>query len=169
MKELIPSEGVEFLEIVNKERGLLWEKIELIREEFLKTKQAINHHTPEWEQAYPLKHHIEGGLYTREIFMPKNNICISFIHKQDHPSFLLKGEVSVILDNAEIKRLKAPCKIFTKAGTQRMFFIHEDTTWVCVYKTDQENIKDIEKDIYTLNYKELDNKIINNYKQLWQE
>ena len=75
--EIIPSEGIPFLETINNERGLLWEKIELVRQEFLKSKEVINHHTPEWEETYPLKPHVEGGLYTREIFMPKNNICIS--------------------------------------------------------------------------------------------
>ena len=48
------------------------------------------------KEYYPLKHHIEGGLYTREIFMPKGHLTISFIHKQQHPSFLMKGKVSFV-------------------------------------------------------------------------
>ena len=39
----------------------------------------------------PLNHRLKDGLYTREIFMPKGTLVVSFIHKQSHPSFFLKG------------------------------------------------------------------------------
>ena len=121
------------------------------------------------DELMPVKHHLKDGLYTREIFMPKNSLVVSFIHKQSHPSFFLKGEMSVLLDTGEVKRIKAPMVVQTDIGTQRVAFMHEDCVWTCVYKTDAETIEEAEKEVYTYNYKELPSYVINNKKMLCQE
>ena len=87
-----------------------------------------------------MKQHIEGGLYTRELFMPKDSVVISMIHKQQHPSFLLKGKVSYVTDDGDINTIVGPTTIFTQTGSQRVLYIHEDTEWACVYRTDKKNI-----------------------------
>jgi hypothetical protein len=87
--------------------------------------------------------------------MPKGSLVVSFIHKQNHPSFFMSGEMSVLLDTGDIKRIKAPMVVQTEVGTQRVAYMHEDTTWVCVYKTEKENIEDAMKEVYTTNFKEL--------------
>ena len=117
----------------------------------------------------PLKHDFSDGLYTREIFMPKGTVVVSFIHKQNHPSFFLSGEMSVLNDKGEINRIKAPMKVMTEIGTQRVAYMHEDCVWVCVYRTDKETIEEAEKDIYTEDYKELPEYVILNKKLLCQE
>jgi len=167
------KDGENILLEVHKNQGLLWEKISLFKEHILKMPNSVSH-TPGQEQSkgmkelFPLEHHIEGGLYTREVFMPKGTCVVSFIHKQDHPSFIISGEASVLMDTGEIKRYKAPDKIMTKQGTQRVFFIHQDTRWVCVYKTDKKTVNEAEKDIYTDNWKDLPIEIINQNKLLCQ-
>ena len=121
------------------------------------------------QQYYPLKHHMEGGLYTREIFMPKGHLTVSFIHKQQHPSFLLQGKVSFLNDEGKIVTIEAPHTVFTQVGTQRIFYIHEDTKWVCVHKTNATTVEEAEKEIYASDYKQLPKKIINKALKLWQE
>jgi hypothetical protein len=96
--------------------------------------------------------------------MPKGSIVVSFIHLTNHPSFFMSGEMSILMDNGEIKRLKAPMQIMTEIGTQRVAYMHEDCTWVCVYRTDKETIEEAEKDVYTENYLELPSHIILNKK-----
>jgi len=123
------------LEYVHQNRGLLWENINTFKENVLLHSDSVKHHTPEMDKLMPVTHHLKDGLYTREIFMPKGTLVVSFIHKQTHPSFFLKGEMSVLLDTGEVKRIKAPMKVMTEIGTQRVAYIHEDTTWVCVYRT----------------------------------
>ena len=61
----------------------------------------------------------------------------------------MKGEMSVLIDTGEIKRIKAPMVVQTEAGTQRVAYMHEDCIWSCVYKTDKETVEEAEKDIYT--------------------
>ena len=117
----------------------------------------------------PLKHTFADGLYIREIFMPKGSLVVSFIHKQNHPSFFLEGEMSILTDAGEVKRIKAPMKVMTEIGTQRVAYMHEDCKWVCVYRTDKTEIKDAQKDVYTLNYKDLPQLVINKKKLLCQD
>ena len=155
-------------------RGLLWEKIIKLEEQILSIKGALHHkagdsQSEEMQEAYPLKQHLEGGLYTRELFMPKGSLVISMIHKQQHPSFLLKGELSYLTDDGKIVRIKAPHRIFTQIGTQRVLYMHEDCEWCCVYKTDAKTFEEAEADVYTNNYKDLPKEIIIKNEKLCQE
>ena len=159
----------EILTYVHEKRGLLWEKIADFCEEFKKAEGVLQHHTEAMIQSFPVKHHLENGLYTREVFMPKGHLCVSFIHKQTHPGFFLSGEMSVLMDTGEIKRMKAPMKVITEIGTQRIGYMHEDCVWVCVYRTDKETIEEAEEEVYTLNYRELPEYVIINKKLLCQE
>jgi len=168
-------EGTQLLHELNNERGLLWEKIELLSDAMIDgVDGCVNHiagteQSNEMKKIYPLKQHIEDGLYTRELFMPKGSLIISMIHKHNHPSFLLKGKLSFIADNGTVKHIQAPCTVFTKQGTQRVFYTHEDVQWCCVYKTDATTFEEAEADVYTNDYRELPLKLINKNKLLWQE
>tara|TARA_R110000751_G_scaffold168217_1_gene274057 strand:- start:914 stop:1444 length:531 start_codon:yes stop_codon:yes gene_type:complete len=172
--QIIASNGTELLHDINNERGLLWEKIERLANMLVEHIPNCATHvvgTPQSQKMkdlYPLKQHIKDGLYTREVFMPKDNFIVSMIHKQNHPSFLLKGELSFISDNGEVKDIKAPYTIFTKAGTQRVFYTHEDTIWSCVFKTDELTFEQAEADVFSTNYRELPIELINKNKLLCQ-
>ena len=168
-----PSEGTEVLHEISNQRGLLWEKIEELGGKMIKQLHAGEHiagteQSEEMKKLYPLKQHIEGGLYTRELFMPKDHLIVSMIHTQDHPSFLIRGKVSFITDDGTVKYIEAPYTIFTKAGTQRVLYIHEDTDWACVFKSDEKTFEEAEADVYTNNYRKLPIELINKNKLLCQ-
>ena len=151
----------DLLKFISVDRGILWEAIAEFRDTIKNIAGAINHNTDEMDEVFPLKHNIQDGLYTREIFMPKGSLVVSFIHKTNHPSFFMSGEMSILADNGEVKRIKAPMKVMTEIGTQRVAYMHEDCVWVCVYKTDKETVEEAEKDVYTEDYLELPIEIIN--------
>lgn len=102
------------------------------------------------EKLLPLQHNFVDGLYIREIFMPKGTLLTSKIHKTNHPYFVMKGEVSVITENG-VERIKAPHIGFTKKGTKRVLYIHEDCNWITIHKTDTTNLEEIEKEIISNN------------------
>ena len=159
-------------EISNK-RGMMWEKIAEFQEQVNEIEGVIVHKAgeerTEIEEYYtPLKQNLEGGLYTRELFMPKGAVIVSMIHKQQHPSFLLKGELSYLTDEGEIKKIKAPSTVFTQKGTQRVFYVHKDSEWCCVYKTDAKTFEEAEADVYVDKFTELPEELINKTKKLWQ-
>ena len=154
--------------------GIMWDKIKLFQEKLNTLEGVMNHEagaeqSEELKETLPLKQHLEGGLYTREIFMPKGMVVVSMIHKQDHPSFVLKGVVSYLDDKGVVRTVEGPHKIFTKIGTQRVLYRHEDTTWCCVYKTNAKTFEEAEADVYTNNYKDLPKKVIKKIKKIWQE
>lgn len=156
-----PMVGV--LKHIHKDRGLLWESIEDFNDQLRRIEGSVSAHTPEMQEVFPLKHDFNNGLYTREIFMPKGSLVVSYIHKQNHPSFFLEGEMSLLLDTGEVKKIKAPMKVFTEIGTQRVAYMHEDCRWVCVYKTDKQTIEEAEKEVYTDNYRTLPTSVLKQY------
>ena len=161
---------LELISDIGHKRGLLWENIQEFNEWMQSLEGAIGYGTEEMESSFPVKHYLKDGLYTREIFMPKGALVVSFIHKQNHPSFFLSGEKSVLMDTGEIVRMKAPMSVQTKIGTQRVAYMHEDCRWACVYKTDAKTIEEAEKEIYTYDYRELPPHVITKkIEELWQE
>ena len=164
---------IHILSSIPQGTGMLWENIEKFKQKVdsiagtLKHK-AGNKYEGEMANVYPLKQHLEGGLYTRELFMPKGHLIISMIHKQNHPSFLLSGKVSYLTDQGLVETINAPHVIQTKEGAQRVLFIHEDTRWCCVYSTDAKTFEEAEADVYVDSYKELPQEIIKK-RILWQE
>ena len=164
----------EILNYVNHNRGMLWERIKTFKQQLSSYDEALVHkcgtkQSKEMQETYPMKQTLEGGLYTRELFMPKGHIIVSMIHKQQHPSFLLKGKVSYLTDSGELVTVEAPHIIFTQIGTQRVLYIHEDTTWCCVYKSDAKTFEEAEADVYTDDYHTLPISIIKKQKSLCQE
>jgi hypothetical protein len=159
---------------ISKSPGLLWEKLEIFQDKLKKVNGCLTHNVGEEQskglkEVAPLEHHFEGGLYTRELFMPKGVFIVSLIHKKQHPSFLLEGEVSFITDEGELKRIKAPYKVFTQIGTQRVFYVHKDSRWCCVNKTNATTVKEAELDIYVNKYLELPKEVLNKNKELCQQ
>jgi len=165
---------IDIVQDISLNRGMMWEKISVFLDQLKTIDSALTHKagTPqskEMIEVFPLKQTIEGGLYTREIFMPEGSLVVSMIHKQQHPSFLLKGKVSYLTDAGEVKTIIGPTTIFTQIGTQRVLYMHEDTEWVCVYKTEAKTFEEAEADVYTDNYKDLPLELIEKNKVLWQD
>ena len=105
--------------------------------------------------VFPLEHSFVNGVYVRQITVPKGAFLIGKIHKEEHPSFLLKGEVSVLTKDG-VKRLKAPLSLITKAGEKRAGYVNEEMVWVDIFKTEETNIDKIEDECVVKLYSESD-------------
>ena len=168
MTEIVHKEE-DILKNINNYRGMLWERIAEFNKRLLTVEGAMKHGERKMQETLPVKHDLKDGLYTREIFMPKDTLVVSFIHKQNHPSFFLSGEMSVLNDKGDIERIKAPMKVMTEIGTQRVAYMHEDCVWVCVYRTDKETIEEAEKDSFTEDFRQLPEHVIVSGKLLEQK
>lgn len=153
----------QVLEDLNAQRGILWDKINGLKEVLAEMPESVWRRTDEMQETFPLTHHFQGGLYTREVFFPKGSLAISLIHKTAHPSFILQGEVSFLDDSGVIKRLKTGDKMFTQVGAQRVIYAHKDTRWCCVYKTNKTNVVEAEDEVYTEYYQTLPKKVLKKY------
>ena len=105
-------------------------------------------------EVCPLTHTFTDGMYVRQIFMPKGMLIVSKIHKYEHPYFILSGDVSVLTEDGVV-RLKAPYSGITKAGTKRVLYIHEDTVWTTIHRTNSKDLKKIEKKIIAKSFDEV--------------
>ena len=103
----------------------------------------------------PLTHQFGDGLYVRTIFMPKGMLIVSKIHKYTHPAFIMSGKVSV-LDEKGLKLIQGPCSFMTPAGTKRLLYTHEDTTWVTVHATKETDLAKIEDEVIAKTFDEVD-------------
>tara|TARA_R110002096_G_scaffold322008_5_gene516137 strand:- start:383 stop:1216 length:834 start_codon:yes stop_codon:yes gene_type:complete len=93
-------------------------------EEFAKTQPQID---------IPVKHYIHGGMYVREITIPKDTILTGQIYKFDHFDIMISGDITVSTDTGERKRFTGYNCFQGLSGKKRAGYAHEDTTWITVH------------------------------------
>ena len=135
------------MEIIDKIPSISPAKIDEFKNFLCNLDGALIGDSPEYLAVCPLKHSFVDGAYVREIFMPAGMFFVTKIHKKTHPYFVLKGKVSVLIDETEI--IEAPFSGITQAGTQRIIYTHEDTVWITVHVTDETDLEKIEAEIIT--------------------
>ena len=116
------------------------------------------------EKLNPLKHSFADGCYIREIFNTKGQLLVTKIHKVTHPFFLMKGDMSILMEDG-IKRIKAPHYGITPAGTKRIIYCHEDCVFVTVHATKLTDIKAIEEEVIAKDFDEFDKEELEKFKQ----
>ena len=114
------------------------------------------------EKANPLKHSFAEGCYIREIFNPKGELLVTKIHKVSHPFFLLKGDMTILMEDG-IKRIRAPHYGITPAGTKRIIYCHEDCVFVTVHATKETDIEKIEEEVIAKDFDEFEQSIIDKF------
>lgn len=121
------------------------------------TEKTMNERVDELEVAMvdnfpiihcPVTHRFTDGMYVREIFMPAGSLITSKIHKTQHQYFVLKGKVSVWIDEGIEQIIEAPFIGITEPGTRRVLYIHEDCIWATSHPNpDNETVEQIEERI----------------------
>ena len=87
---------------------------------------------------FPTDHLFSPNMYIRRIFMPAGSLLTSMKHKTEHPFVILSGRVRV-MDQEGVVEYQAPFVGITQAGTKRVLYTHEDTTWL-TFHANPENI-----------------------------
>jgi len=95
--------------------------------------------------------HLVGGLYVRELLIPKGSLIISRVHKRHLVNVISKGSV-VVIDSNGHNEYKAPSTFISKAGTQRLVYAPEETVWNTVHLTDVTNPDELVDDLTFDNY-----------------
>lgn len=100
-------------------------------------------------------HRFSNGVYAREVFIPKGMLLTGKIHKTEHLNIISKGEVSVLTEFGS-KRMVAPCTFVSDAWTKRVVYAHEDTIWTVLHATESTDLDEIEAQVISKNYDELE-------------
>ena len=147
-------------------------QLQLSKEEFrrgiMQVQENLENHTngltgEALEKLNPLKHSFADGCYIREIFNPKGELLVTKIHKVSHPFFLLKGDMTILMEDG-IKRIRAPHYGITPAGTKRIIYCHEDCIFVTVHATKLTDIDKIEEEVIAKDFDEFDKEEIERFK-----
>jgi len=104
----------------------------------------------------PVKHYIHGGMYIREITIPKNTVITGAIYKFDHFDIMISGDVTVSTDTGESKRLTGYQVLNGMLGKKRAGYVHEETTWITVHPFDGEDGDSVQKFITAETFEELE-------------
>ena len=106
--------------------------------------QQLQGELSELEQSdFPVTHHFAPNVYARQMDAKAGTLVISKMHATEHLNFLMKGALTIMTENG-IQFLQAPAIIKSKAGTKRVGYFHEDTTWVTVHPTEETDLDAIE-------------------------
>lgn len=79
---------------------------------------------------------VPSGLYVREIYMPKGVWATSFIHAEYNPFMVMTGKFTLWTEAEGKQEIEAPYRGITTPGTRRILYMHEDTAFVTVHRTD---------------------------------
>jgi quercetin dioxygenase-like cupin family protein len=117
-----------------------------IREQKLKDKvDALQAFMLEQPQAdIPVRNVFSGGVYAREVFIPKGTMLVGKVHMTEHLNVCLQGDLTFLTVDGP-KRIKAPAMFSSPAGTKKLAYANEDSIWVNVHPdlgTDADTIVD---------------------------
>lgn len=103
----------------------------------------------------PVNHYIHGGMYGREITIPKGTVLTGQIYKFDHFDIMVSGDITVSTDDDEPRRLTGFNLFKGMSGKKRAGYAHEDTHWITFHPYDGEDGEEIQKFITAENFDEL--------------
>jgi quercetin dioxygenase-like cupin family protein len=89
-------------------------------------------------------HHFSGGVYAKQMHLPKGYKALTHVHKYDHMSVLAKGAVAVDTQFGTTN-YHAPAVIDMKAGVSHGITALEDVIWFCIHATDETDADVIDK------------------------
>lgn len=146
MKDLVPFESIV------ESKGSMREKI-------LQFEQALVGVAGSFvgeSEDFPVVHQFAEGMYIRSLHIPKGGCITGKIHRFSHPSFLMKGEISIVSESGGVQRLKAPCVVIAPPGTKRVGYAHEDTIWTTCHATKETDLKRIEDEVIAPSFEEFE-------------
>ena len=93
-----------------------------------------------------IKHHFSGGVYARQMTLPRGYKVNTHSHKYNHMSILAKGCALVIAGEIKTEYI-APAVIEIKAGIAHEIIAFEDTLWFCIHATEETEIENLDKEL----------------------
>lgn len=99
---------------------------------------------------------VHGGMYCREMTVPKGAIVTGQIYKFDHFEVMVSGDITVPMENGEIKRLKGYNCLESLAGKKRVVYAHEDTIWMTFHPFSGKDGEEIQKFITADTFEDLE-------------
>ena len=95
--------------------------------------------------ALPVRHYFSPGVYARELFIPAGTWLTGHIHKYPHLCIMAMGDMSVLLEDGLLHRVRAPFTTIAQPGMKRIAYAHADTLWTMIHATEETDLDKIEE------------------------
>lgn len=141
--------------VVPQAAGVVIDRLPPSRETILR----FERHLAQFEQRdCPLKHTFAPGVYLREIFLPAGTFIVGKIHKHAHHNVIVRGHCTVVTEFGlrEVDARAGHVSFVSEAGAKRALYVHEDTVWMTIHRTDSTDLAEIEREIIAPTFDELD-------------
>ena len=103
----------------------------------------------------PVKSTMHGGMYAREITIPKGTFLTGAIYKFDHLDIMISGDITVTTDDGERKRFTGYNFFEGLSGKKRAGYAHEDTTWIGIHPVVGDDPEEVQKFLTVETFEEL--------------
>ncbi len=128
------------------------------REENRKALCAYEEVAKTFEQVEcPVLHYMHGGMYAREVVIPKDTILTGAIYKFDHLDIMISGDVTVTTDTGETKRFTGYNCLKGLSGKKRAGITHEETVWITIHVAKGSHGDDIQRFLTVDSFEDLAN------------
>lgn len=94
----------------------------------------------------PLKETWSGGIYIREIIMPKGTLLVGKRHRHKTCNMVISGEVEVYLSSdMHSTRMKAPRQFESGENVKKLIFAYENSVFMTFHATKERDPDKIEE------------------------
>lgn len=96
-----------------------------------------------------------NGMIVRTMHIPKGQLLVGKVHKLDCINIVSKGSIELLTEHGS-GRMVAGDQAVSPAGTQKMGYANEDTTFINIFRCDETSIDAIEDAIAWSSYEAFD-------------
>lgn len=83
-----------------------------------------------------VQHHFSGGVYAKEVVIPKGVLLKQHSHDYEHMSVLCKGSV-LVRGAGWVESYSAPAVLKMAAGIEHEVTASEDSVWLCIHAAEE--------------------------------
>ncbi len=95
----------------------------------------------------PLDHIFSGGVYIRQISVPKGTIIIGKRHRHETCNILIKGVLVLYMgEDVPTQKIEGPFLFTSPPGTKKMAYCQEDAVFLNIHPTTETDLEKIEKE-----------------------
>lgn len=91
-----------------------------------------------------MEHYFAHGVYGRLMKVPAGNVAVGKAHKTEHLAILLKGKITITMDDGSLKNFEAPMVMVVPPGKKKMVMVHEEMWIMNIHPTDTQDLDIIE-------------------------
>ena len=107
----------------------------------------------------PIEHYQIDGVYARSMFIPAGTILTGKIHNFESIAILAKGRIR-ITNGTDSYIISEGHIMVDKPGVKRLGYAETDVIFITVHRTDNTEIKAIEKELVSATFEEYEQQLL---------